>query len=70
MALPKPEEDVPKGSPSASTSGRFPNDQLLRLHGWVIHARPKKGPALWRYKDLIILPEDEALEAEQHGTPD
>ncbi len=27
---------------------RFPADALLRAHGWVIVARPKRGEPLWQ----------------------
>ena len=33
--------------PSTDESGRFAIDQLLRRHGWSIHARPRAGDTLW-----------------------
>lgn len=46
--IPEPEPAVEKGAPSASKTNRFPEDRLLRGHGFVIHRRPKGKPAVWR----------------------
>lgn len=66
MALPEPEPDVPIGAPSASKADRFPDDRFLRAMGWVIHARPRKGPALWK-KGNDILPVKEAIKEAKRG---
>jgi hypothetical protein len=33
--------------PSQETANRFPTDQLLRLEGFAIYSRPKRGKDLW-----------------------
>jgi hypothetical protein len=38
-----------------------PGDVYLRRYGWRIHARPRRGPALWE-KDGMVLTATEALE--------
>ena len=43
------------------TSGRFAVDKLLREHGFVIVARPRKGEAIWRGPDGKVLPYSKAL---------
>lgn len=45
----------------ADKSHRFPEDDELRRNGFVIHARPRKGPPLWEYGGLLYTVE-EALE--------
>jgi hypothetical protein len=42
--------------------GRHPQDRALRRHGFAIHSRPRKGPALWA-KGGKVYTEAEALEA-------
>jgi hypothetical protein len=42
--------------------GRHPQDRALRRKGFAIHARPRKGPAVW-VKDGTLYTEAEALEA-------
>jgi hypothetical protein len=42
--------------------GRHPQDRALRRHGFAIHARPAKGPAVW-VKEGRLYTEAEALEA-------
>ncbi len=63
----EPFEDV--GSPSRSLSDRFPDDQLLRVYGFTVHARPHGREAIWRYRGRL-LGHDEALrlvEVLRHG---
>lgn len=46
----------------ASDSGRFPGDQLLRRHGFVLLDRPDGEPAWWRDPDdKLPVRENEAL---------
>ena len=48
-------------SPSVDRSRRHENDARLRAAGFAIHARPKKGPAIW-IKGGVLFPEREALD--------
>lgn len=61
-SIPEPEPDIPKGAPSASNADRFANDRFLRLKGWQIHARPRKGPALWRKGERVLAAGDALAE--------
>lgn len=45
LKLPKPPDD--QGHPTQNTFDPYPNDSLLRRHGYKIHSRPKKGPVKW-----------------------
>jgi len=36
-----------QGSPSQDRTNRWPGDQLLRSHGFVILERPKTGHSIW-----------------------
>jgi len=47
MKQQKYDEDIPEGHPAVETRDLKPDDQLLRRHGFKIHARPKNGPAMW-----------------------
>lgn len=53
-----PNEVLPH--PTAAKPGYFPNDDALRLSGFVIADRPNKGPAMWR-KGGVKFTEKEAL---------
>jgi len=47
--------------PSACHESRYPDDDLLRAHGYTIQARPKGGEALWRAPGGTVLAAREAL---------
>lgn len=54
------EEYMDWGSPWASQSNRFPEDNELREHGFQVHERPQNGPAKWqRYHKIYT--QEEAL---------
>lgn len=53
--------DVPDTShPWRETRNTYPTDQSLRLHGFAIVSRPRRGPVLWRRLGKIFT-EHEAL---------
>lgn len=56
----KYDEGVPEGHAFAEPPGRYPKDDLLRNHGFRIHARPKGGEPVWE-RDGAVLPQGEAL---------
>src|SRR5579863_9532012 len=63
MAFRSMKDDNDYGHPSTDDSTRFPEDQLLRDHGFEIQSRPKEGEAWWYYKggDHCLYPHSEAL---------
>ena len=44
--------------PSQDLTQRFSLDELLRKHGFGIHSRPMKAPALWSRKKKIYSQRD------------
>lgn len=46
----------------ACHESRYPNDDKLRAAGYVIHARPRSGPVLWRRRDKVVT-QAQALQA-------
>jgi hypothetical protein len=47
------------------TRSRFPRDQQLRDFGWIIHGRPRDGPAIWwrgPHDKQLPIPFEEAVE--------
>lgn len=53
-------EALPDAKPSQDHSRRYQDDQLLRLHGFQIHARPRGCEPLWM-RDGELLLQSEAL---------
>ena len=48
----KYDEDVAPGNSWGDTRGFHPRDAFMRKHGFRIHARPPKGPTLWRLGEV------------------
>lgn len=51
--------------PWASLLYWFPDDIFLRQAGYTIHARPRRGPVLWRDPWGEIVTEQQAMEVAQ-----
>jgi hypothetical protein len=76
LSEPKEEgaKEIAWGNPSAETRSLFPEDILLRRHGFKISSRPKYGPAVWarggdRYEHskALAIAKDEACVARKRG---
>ena len=59
-----PMEDVTCGRPSADRTSRFVTDQQIRVCGYKIHSRPKKGEPIWE-KDGLVFPQSAVIEIER-----
>lgn len=59
----KAPESLPEDflSPGAGSTSRFPDDDILRLHGFTIHARPRNGQPVWRRGKKLLFQRDALL---------